>query len=112
MSYKQLIGKSVTLAFKFLKDLAIPATFGRPEVTSFDFQTGRPTEATMVAVEAKVVVGKVKKTDQVETLQIIMDTKLVDPLFTKVTLEGSTWTIVKVIVSNQYTTLLELSRTL
>jgi hypothetical protein len=112
MAYKQLVTSSITKAFRMLKDLAVIATFSKPEIESFDFNTGRPSVSLLIDTEAKVVVGKIKRTDKTETLQVIVESKVVDNTYTKVIIEGVSWTIVRTIVSNQYTTLLELSRTL
>jgi hypothetical protein len=112
MAYKQLITSSITKAFRLLKDLAVVAVFSKPESQSFDFTTGKPSATLVVDTEAKVVVGKVKRTEKTETLQVIVESKIVDNTYTKVLIEDVPWTIVRTIVSNQYTTLLELSRTL
>jgi hypothetical protein len=108
--YKQLISSSITKAFRMLKDLSIVATFSSPTTSGFDFKTGLPISSELQEAQAKIVLGKLKKTETSETLQIIVESK-VPGVYTKVSINGVVWTIVGTVISNQYTTLLALSRT-
>jgi hypothetical protein len=114
MSYKALIGKQLTLAFNMSKDLAIDVIFSKPNTQEFDFSSGVVTTGTISNITLKAIPSKIVKTQSSETMQLLVKNQDAGPLniYTEVSINLVVWKVVSAINSNNYTTLLQLSRTL
>jgi hypothetical protein len=113
MAYKGLIGNQLTLAFNMAKDLAVSMTF-MSATKEFDFSTGAVDTTASSSVIVKAIPVKTRKTKDSESLQILIKNKDVGDvsLFSTVVNDGVEWTISATIISNTYTSILELTRSL
>jgi hypothetical protein len=113
MAYKGLIGSQLNMAFNMAKDLAVLVTFQKA-AKEFDFSTGTVDTGVITSIPVKVIPLKTKKTKDSESLQILLKNKDVGDLslFSTVVNNGVEWTIGTIIISNTYTSVLELTRTL
>jgi hypothetical protein len=113
MAYKGLIGSQLNTAFNMAKDLAVLMTF-KTATTDFDFSTGTASTSNAASISVKAIPLKTKKTKDSESFQILIKNKDVGDLslFSTVINGEVEWTIGTIIISNTYTSVLELTRSL
>jgi len=115
MSYKNLIGKNIKLAFTLCKDLADDVTLTQVSGTSFDFNSGLTTEVEEADKVVKMLIYEVaamSKETNTTRQKVIFNTSEVLDLnkYSTVTHNAVVWKIGPIISTDRFVTLAELYR--
>jgi len=112
MSLYGLVDKSLTKAFKAVKDLAVTATFVRKTSSTFDFSKGQTKTTMGETIEAKVVIvdnTNGAKDRNVQQLQIMFKVADVGDLilYETVIIDGVSWKLGKYIKTDRFINMIE-----